>query len=69
MAKEAYAKLTDVGLGNKTVEIKIYDGDEVLGTVLVGKASLIWRPKNKKKGFRLAIEDVGDLAEEHGAPE
>jgi hypothetical protein len=60
MAKNVkLTSLTDVELGFKGLVIKVQDGDDILGHMMIGKASIVWFEKNaKKKGYKANWEEL-----------
>ena len=59
MATNAFlSPATEIKLGNKGLVVTVYDDDNVLGRLMVGKASLVWFEKGaKKRGRRATWED------------
>jgi len=49
---------TEAPLGNKGLVVTVSEDGEILGHLMVGKASLVWFEKNgKKKGRKISWSD------------
>lgn len=50
--------VTEADLGNKGLVVTIHQDGDILGHLMVGKASLVWFEKNaKKRGHKVAWGD------------
>ncbi|MBK6729030.1 MAG: hypothetical protein IPG63_17790 [Xanthomonadales bacterium] len=50
--------VTQAELGNKGLVVTIYQDDDILGHLMVGKASLVWFEKSaKKRGRKVTWND------------
>ena len=47
-------------------DLKIYEDDEVLGTLRVRPSAVLWKPKGAHSWYRLSIEKFGDYAVRKG---
>jgi hypothetical protein len=66
MPKYAEVSVPLFDLGNRSIEVKVYDGDKVYGTLYISRGSIHWHPRNVKRGYALDIETLASLAEKHG---
>ena len=67
MAHEVTLSLADKIVLHKDVEIEISTDDGKLGTLLVSKGNIEWRPKNKSKTkYRLAWSRFAKVMEANG---
>lgn len=51
---------------NTDVTVDVKSGDERLGTLLISRGSIDWRPRNGRYVRRLSWERFNDLMEEYG---
>jgi hypothetical protein len=65
--------LPEAELGNADIQLKVKRGGSVLGTLLVSKGAIVWRPKwqpgrgSGGKKMRWGVFD--EFMREHGKPE
>ena len=69
MPKYADINIPRFDLANKSIELKIYEGNKVFGTLCVTKGCLYWYPRRTRRGYVIDIETFADLAEKHGERE
>lgn len=54
MAKHnVYVDLPWRELGKTDLKIRIYENDELLGTITISKGAIEWYPKNAKKPYKM----------------
>jgi hypothetical protein len=52
--------------GSSSIAIEFYDADGKIGTLKIGRARAVWKPPYGQRGYKLSIEKLGELFEEHG---
>lgn len=53
-------------VGKRDVEFSIYEDGNRFGRLEVSQGAIVWRPRNKKKGYRLTWRQLDRLANEWG---
>jgi hypothetical protein len=69
MAHKVTFSLPKRDVGNADVEFLVRSDGIVLGKLLVGKRALVWRPKNKKYGKKLAWGQFDKMMQANGGNE
>jgi len=69
MAHKVTFTLPDRDLGKADIEFLIKSDNVVVGKLLVSKASVVWRSKNKQNGKKLGWKRFDQLMLEHGKAE
>ena len=41
-------------LGRTDIEFKVWEDDSALGTLLISKGAVVWRPSNQQYGHKLS---------------
>jgi len=59
--------LPNTSLNKADVEFFVYDDNRKIGTLLVSKGAIVWRPgRNKKNGYKMFWSRFNDIMKEHG---
>ncbi|MCC6661228.1 MAG: hypothetical protein IT437_10120 [Phycisphaerales bacterium] len=61
MKHEVTVRTPTLDVGKADLVFRIRGNDELLGTLRVSHGALDWRPKNKKKAFRVPWERMDDI--------
>jgi hypothetical protein len=56
-------------LGYSDIEFYVWSDDERLGTLMVSKGAVVWRPANKKRGYAMAWPSFDRVMREEGRRE
>jgi hypothetical protein len=69
MAHEVRVKIDTAFVGNKDFEIVVKSSEGKIGTLLISKGNVEWRPKgNSVNKRRLAWAKFSDFMEKYGKP-
>jgi len=69
MAHKVTFSLPERDLGKADIEFLVKSNHAVLGKLLVSKGTLVWRPKNKKHGKKLAWTQFDKMMQANGKDE
>lgn len=53
-------------ISNKNVVFDVRRNGARFGRLEISRGALVWRPANKKKGYRLSWEKLDGMASDHG---
>ncbi len=57
----AYAVKFDIperALGRTDIEFRVWEDDSALGTLLISKGAVVWRPSNQRYGLKFVLGEV-----------
>ena len=67
MAKhDIYLTIPPKTVLNKDTEFEVHSDEAMLGTLLVSKGTIEWRPANYISGYHLSWEDFNRIMQEKG---
>jgi hypothetical protein len=52
--------------GTSSLSIEFFETEGKIGTLKLGRSTVLWKPRNAKKSYRLSIQQMGELFEEQG---
>lgn len=54
-------------LGKQNIEFYVYHDDEKLGTLMISKGAVVWKPgKNKKNAFKMTWSYFDEVMQKNG---
>ena len=55
-------------LGKRNIEFNVYHDDDKLGTLMISKGAVVWKPgKNKKNAFKMTWSFFDEIMRNNGS--